>query len=137
MALWKTIIARSELLVPASLAVCAAVIALDAIAYYALGLRPFISYPEAELGAWALLIAGAWVWGARWLVVGQRWARYALAGVLALMVGFSALHPYASGDLRETHLPAGEPALVTPPAQNPVVVEYTGGPMTGGRTKAA
>lgn len=135
MVAWKKLVSRSDLLIPGALAASAALIALDLVAFYAWDLRPLISYPEAELGLWSVLIASAWVWGARWLVAGERRARFALAGAMSLMVGFSALHPYASGHLREVALPAGEPALVQPATGRPALVEYTGGPFSQPREK--
>ena len=71
MAAWKKLVSRSDLLIPGALAASAALIALDLVAFYALGLRPLISYPEAELGLWSVLIASAWVWGS----VRQPWRR--------------------------------------------------------------
>lgn len=137
MVAWKKLVSRSDLLIPGALAASAALIALDLVAFYAWDLRPLISYPEAELGLWSVLIASAWVWGARWLVAGEKQGRAALAGCIALMLALASLHPFASGDLRPGQTPAGDEVLTTPQPTGPAIVEYTGGPFTQPSEKAA
>jgi len=137
MAHWKNLVSRTDLLAPVAFALCGLVIVLDLLAYYAFGLRPLISYAEAELGAWAVLIASGWVWAARWLLAGESRSRIALAGVLTLMVALSALHPFASGSLRQTQTPSGDEVLSAPQPQGPAVVEFTGGPFSQARDKQA
>lgn len=137
MAAWKKLVSRSDLLIPGALAAAAALIALDLVAFYVWDLRPLISYPEAELGLWSVLIASAWVWGARWLVAGERQGRAALAACAALMLALASLHPFASGDLRPAQTPAGQEVLVTPQPQGPATIEYTGGPFTQPTEKTA
>ncbi|MBX3475566.1 MAG: hypothetical protein KF754_14405 [Planctomycetes bacterium] len=137
MALWKKVIARSDLLVPAGVLAGAALIGLDVLAYHLLGLRPLVSYPGVELALYAVLIASAWAFAARWLLSGERRAKVSLAASITVMLALSALHPYGNGSLREVALPAGEPALVRPGAAQPAMVEYTGGPFTQPREKQA
>lgn len=127
----KRLIARTDLLAPASFVLCLGVLLLDLFAYHALGRRPLVSYPEAELAVWTLLIACAWVWAARWLIQGERRSRLSLAAAITLMLGTSALHPYAGGELRERAVPNAEP-VVTTPVRNGVVVEFTGAPWSAG-----
>lgn len=132
MNLLKRLMAKSELLVPVSVAACAALIAFDLIVFFAFGRRPFISYAETQIAVWTVLIACGWVFGARWLVMGEKRSRFALAGSLALMVTLSALHPYQSGALRTRYTPTAEPVVATPASDN-AVVEYRGGPLSEGR----
>lgn len=136
MKLLKRVVSKSELLVPASLALCAALMALDMLAFFAFGLRPVISYAEAGLVVWAVLIGGAWVFAARWLVVGEKRARFALAGAISLMLALSALHPFHSGALVPVHTPTAEPVVGTP-AGSDAVIEFHGGPLSKGTAKVA
>ena len=128
--------AKSEVVIPASLAVCAAALLFDTLIFHAFGLRPVISYPELTLVLWAVQIGGAWVFAARWLVVGERRARIALAGVIALMVALSVFHPYHSGALVPVATPDARPVVGTP-ADGPAVVEFHGGPLSKGTARAA
>ncbi|MBE7490391.1 MAG: hypothetical protein HS108_01305 [Planctomycetes bacterium] len=137
MAAWKKLVSRSDLLIPGALAASAALIALDLVVFYAWDLRPLISYPEAELGLWSVLIASAWVWGARWLVAGEKGSRAALAGVAALMLALHLLHPFARGELRPVQRPGGQEVLTAPETDGPAVVEYNGGPFTAPRERHA
>jgi hypothetical protein len=83
-----------------------------------------------------VLIAGAWVFAARWLVVGEVRARKALAGAIALMVVLSALHPFYSGALVPVYTPSADPVVGTP-AHGDAVVEFHGGPLSKGTARAA
>ncbi len=132
----KKLIARSDLLAPASFVLCLGVLALDLVAYYLLGRRPLVSYPEAELAVWTLLIACSWVWAVRWLLAGERRARVSLAAAITLMVGMSALHPYAGGELHERMVPNADP-VVTAPVREGVVVEFKGAPWSTGDSRPA
>lgn len=135
MKLLKRVVAKSELLIPASLALCAALIALDMLAFFAFGLRPVISYAETGLVVWAVLIGGAWVFAARWVVLGEKRSRFALAGAISLMLAFSALHPFHSGALVPVYTPSAEPVVGTP-ADGDAVVEFHGGPLSRGTAKS-
>lgn len=136
MGLLKRVIARSGLVVPAGLLACLGIVLLDLLAFHALGRRPLISYPEAELAVWAAMIASAWVYAARWVVLRERAARLALAGSLAAMLALASAHPYASGQLREAAAQQGVPA-VSAPVGGGEVVEFSGGPLSEGRRHRA
>jgi hypothetical protein len=135
MGLLKRIVAKSELLVPVSLAACAGLMAIDMLIFFAFGRRPFISYAESGLVVWAVLIAGAWVFAARWLVVGEKRARFSLAGAITLMLALSALHPFYSGALVPVYTPSADPVVGTP-ASSDAIVEFHGGPLSRGTAKS-
>lgn len=113
----------------AALCSVAGLLAFDLFAFWALELRPLVSVDGVESAAWAILWGSAIAAGLRWAILRESRLRLQVAVALAVMVAFSAMHPWHNGYGVPAELPVRAEGQRSLPADDVLVFE--GGPLSG------
>ncbi len=120
----------TRLLPAAFLACVAALLVTDLVAFWGWNLRPVASVDAIEIAVWAILGGTALTAGIRWTVLNDATLRFQAAAAVALMVAFSALHPWHNGYAASADSPAVPVETRVTPSS--VVVRFENGPLTQG-----
>jgi hypothetical protein len=116
---------QTRLLPAVALLIVVALLAFDVIAFWGWRLRPLASVDGVEIAIWAVLGGTAAAAGIRWALLDNARMRFQAAASIALMVAFSAVHPWQAGYAADAEMPSQTRKV---PAG--AVVKYEGGPLT-------
>lgn len=124
----KAVLRHTRYLPHAALACAALLLAFDFVAFWAFTLRPLASVDSVDVLLWAVLLGTALTAAVRWAVLRESRLRFQVAAALALMIAFSALHPWQNGYAADAELPYRESQSR---AASQAVVKFERGPLTG------
>lgn len=122
------ILRHTRFLPHAALAIVAALLIFDFVAFWGFTLRPVASVDAIEVAVWGVLLGTSLTAALRWAVLRDSRLRFQAASALALMIAFSALHPWQNGFAADAELPRFS---AQPRATSPAVVKFERGPLTG------
>jgi hypothetical protein len=115
---------KTRLLPAVALLIVLALLAFDVIAFWGWRLRPLASVDGVEIATWAVLGGTAAAAGIRWALLDNARMRFQAAASIALMVAFSAVHPWQAGYAVDAEMP------VTRHVPADAVVKFDKGPLT-------